>query len=683
MAKKTNKQLNTGNQPVGKQPPPVKPVQKVNQFKSTQPAEGNFLVRYSNVIIPLAIAIITWLFLKTCLDNQYTNWDDPGYIRDNGYIKDLSGPGLSNIFSAPIMGNYHPLTVLSYAIEYSFVRLDPWLYHLDSLLFHIIVTVLVYWFVKFLTGRQVAAGIVALLFGLHPMHVESVAWLSGRKDVVYGMFYMAACIAYIYFVRADGAKKWKFYGAVVLLFICSLLGKPVAVVLPVTLLLIDYFEKRALNLRLLIEKTPLFLISIGFGIKSVLDQQKFGGLNTQDVSYTFAERFALGGYAFITYLWKAVVPVSLCNFYPYPEKVHDSMPFEYYIYPLGVIAILAGLWSFARKNRVVMFGSLFFIVNIALLLQFIPVGGAIVADRYTYIPYLGLFFILGWVVSEFFQPGAKRQTGLVMLSIVLGYSLVLGYMANERCKVWYDTTSLWRDEIEKEPRRAPNAWNNLGFNYFNKFNDAVNPADKKRYYDSAYFLLNKAIELQPNFVNPFISIGELQRSVGNFPDAKANYYHAISIKGAPNEVANAYLGLAIIYAISHNFDSSGFCFRTAITLKPYFPEAHSNFGNFYDMVKQYDSALVQYGIAVDQNPDMYAPHLNRARLLQRLKRYPEALKDFQMAVDLSPDNGEVYYSRALCHGQMGNNKLALADMEKAKALGFKVNEQVLQELRGK
>ena len=469
-----------------------------------------------------------------------------------------------------------------------------------------------------------------------------------------------------------------------LMFIFSLLGKPVAVILPVSLLLIDYFEQRKLEMISIVEKIPLFLISVGFGIKSVLDQKQFGGLDTQNVSYNFIERFALGGYAFITYLWKAVMPVELCNFYPYPEKVAGSMPVVYWVYPLAALVIVSLLWFFGRKNRMVMFGMLFFIANIALLLQFIPVGGAIVADRYTYIPYLGLFMILGWGGSEYFKPGANRSIGMVVLAAVVGYALMLGYMSNERCKVWYDTTSLWRDEIEKEPRRAPNAWNNLGFNYFNKFNDEVNPAKRKIYYDSSMMLLNKAIELQPDFVNPYISRGELLRSLGmaGFPEAKVNYYHVVNMTGTTEqERANAYLGLGIIYAISHNFDSSGYCFTQAVTLKKYFPEAHSNFGNFYDMTKQYELALKEYGIAIQQNPDMFAPHLNRARLLQRLKRYPEALSDFKTASELSPDNGEVYYSRGLCHGQMGNFKLAVADIEKAKSLGFKVDEAMLQDLK--
>jgi tetratricopeptide (TPR) repeat protein len=496
-----------------------------------------------------------------------------------------------------------------------------------------------------------------------------------------------------------------FYILAALFFVDSLLAKPVAVVLPITLLLIDYFEKRSWNYYLLIEKIPLLAISVAFGFKSLQDQHKFGSLDTLNVDYNMLERIGLGGYALVTYLWKAVVPIGLANYYPYPDKVNGSLPVYIYIYPLVIASALVFLFLMIFKkasvvpefdsirlnpwdrltsgNRVLGFGSLFFLVNIALLLQFIPVGGAIIADRYSYIPYLGLFFMAGWFVASFFEPGGNRPAGNMLLIATVAYSLILGYLSNERCKVWYDTTSLWTDEIKKEPERAPNAYNNLGFNYFNKYNESVNPADRKRFYDSSYALLSKAIQLQPTFVNPYISLGELLRTSGDFPRAKANYYKALTLKSF-DEDANAYLGLAIIYAISHNFDSSKTCFQEALRLKPYFPEAVSNYGNLLDMTGQHDSALVWYGVAVSQNPDMYAPYLNRGRALQRMHRCEEAMRDFAKALLLSPDNGEVYYARSFCYAQKDNKPLALQDIQKAISLGFsQVDKNYFQAMGGR
>jgi len=633
---------------------------------SSQPKASN--PNRTNWLIAGGIAVITWFFYRVCLDNQLTNWDDPGYIRDNALIKDLSADNIKRIFSTPVMGNYHPLTILSYAIEYSYVRLEPWLYHLDSVLFHIVATVLAYFFVQKLTGRTVAAAVAALLFGLHPMHVESVAWLAGRKDVVYGSFYIAACLAYVYYLRAEAGKRTKWYLIVVLLFLCSLLAKPVAVTLPIVLLLIDYFEKQKLDKSAFLTKVPLFAMSVAFGIKSMMDQKAFGSLTTENLAFDTVERIALGGYAFITYLWKAILPVGLSNFYPYPPKDGGHIASVYYLYPVAALAILACLWIF-RKNKVLIFGSLFFLANIALLLQILPVGGAILADRYSYIPYLGLFFMAGWAVSTFFEPGGNKQTGKVLAGAVGAYCIYLGVLTTERCKDWYDTASLWRDEIEKQPSAA-NAFNNLGFHYFNKFNESVNEQERKIYFDSANFLLNRAIQLDPKFANPMVSLGELHRAANKFNEARAYYYKGLTLNDREGS-ANAYLGLAIIYAIARATDSSIICFNNAIGYKYYFPEAHSNLGNLYDMLGKPDSALKQYGIAISQNPDMYAPYLNRGRLYGRMKRCDEGMRDFEAALALRPDMGEIYYARSMCNLQKGNRQAAIADMQKAISLGFR------------
>lgn len=674
MAKSKNK-VQSGASPAAAKPAPA----AARRQEATPKSSGSTLSgRKLHYIIMAVIALVVFLFYKNGLDNLLTNWDDPGYVKDNALIKNLSADGLKNIFSTAIMGNYHPLTILSYAIEYSYVRLDPWLYHFDSVLLHAIVTLLTYVFVQKLTGRTVAAAVAAILFGLHPMHVESVAWISGRKDVMYGTFYMAACIVWLYYIR--GHKKWLWYGGTVVLFLCSLLSKPVAVTLPIALLAIDYFKERKWSMGLLLEKLPLLAISVAFGIKSMVDQKAFGSLDTQNVEYNFIERLALGGYAFITYLWKAVLPVQLSCFYPYPPKVNGVIPAQYYIFIALAAAVLAGLW-FVRRNRVVMFGALFFLINIALLLQFIPVGGAILADRYSYIPYLGLFFIAGWYVSVLFE--GNKQKGKMLLGGVGVYALFLGVLTADRCKAWYDTASLWRDTIEKQPL-APNAWNNLGFHYFNKFNESVNDNERRLCYDSAYYLLNQAIALDPKFSNAVVSLGELQRGAAKYPEAKTYYYRALTLNNAEGS-ANAYLGLAITYAITGNLDSSGICFRNAVSYKPYFPEAHSNYGNYFDMMRERyanlknmeqsqrmgDSALAHYGLAIAQNPDMYAPYLNRGRMYQRLNRCNEGMKDFEAALTINPDMGEIYYSRSYCHTQTGNKAAALQDVEKALQLGFR------------
>jgi tetratricopeptide (TPR) repeat protein len=600
--------------------------------------------RPANLLIPAGIAAVTWLFLKVCLNNQFTNWDDPDYVVRNPLIKDVSWDGLKAIFSTPVMGNYHPLTILSYAIEYSVAAIEPWLYHFDSLVLHIIATLLVYWFVNIVTRRQVAAAVTALLFGLHPMHMESVAWVAGRKDELCALFYIMACIAHVYYTRAAQLKKWRWYIIVIALFICALLSKPIAVTLPLTLLLIDHFEKRKWKKSILIEKTPHFILSLIFGIISIKAQYGIGAANLQSAGFNAVERIMLGAYALLTYLWKAIIPANLCCFYPYPKEIHGSLPAIFYAYPFIAAAIIFITWKFARKNKTIVFGSLFFIVNIALLLQLIPVGNAMIADRYTYIPYIGLFFIAGWYVSEYFER--NKQTGKAVLAISLLYTGILGYYSHERCKAWYDSITLWTDELAKEPTNVSVAYDNLGFIYYDKWYTATDKEEKKTAFDSAFYVMKRSTELWPD------SVGQYQ-------------------------------GMGMLYYAKHNYDSADLCFKIALRLNPT-PEGYSNYGNLLVMLGRPDSAIKQYDIAISQNPDLYAPYLNRGKILRKRSQWDDAMKDFNTAIAINPRAGELYYERSFCDTQMVNKALALRDVETAISLGYnKVDSSYYNWLKAK
>jgi protein O-mannosyl-transferase len=627
MAKKKNKQLAaTVNVPA--------PSEKINRPETSTAANRLLTGRLSlgtHAAIAALIAAITWLCLKVCLDNQLTDWDDAGYIINNPIVRDVTAHGLRTIFKEPVMGNYHPLTILSYAIEYSYVELEPWLYHFDSLVLHIMVTMLVYCFVNLLSGKPVAAIIAALLFGLHPMHVESAAWVAGRKDLFCALFYFAACIAYICYLRATTNKKWGWYAAVLILFICSLLSKPVAVTLPLALLLIDYFEGRQWRLTLLFAKVPHFILSLLFGIISVKIQHGGGAMAAQKVPYNILERIALGGYALTTYLWKAVLPVNLRCFYAYPQKVDGALSVIYYLYPLAIAGLVFLVWKYARRNKAIVLGLSFFLINIALLLQFIPVGEAIVAERYSYIPYLGLFFVAGWLVATFMERAGKPAARGVA-AIALVYIGGLGYLAHERCKVWYDSMSLWTDEVEKEPEHAPLAYNNLGFIYFNKRATATNLEEKAVYHDSAMYYMEKAVEIDPGFVN-------------------------------------AQQGLGMLYYMKGNFEASAYHFRTALEKSPT-AENYSDYANLLVQLGRNDSALMDYSTAISINPSLFVGYLNRGKLLKTLNRCGDAIMDFDKAININPSAGEAYYERAFCNRQAGNIPAAAQDLDKAITLGY-------------
>ncbi len=635
-----------------------------------QPERSNTSYRQPNALTHvcalLALVAVVWWFLRGCLDAQFTGWDDPGYVNENPLIKDLSWEGVRNIFSKPVMGNYHPLTILSYALDYSAAGLEPFRYHAHNLLLHLLGCCMVYWLSLLLSGRWVVGLAAALLFGIHPMHVESVAWISGRKDVLYGVFYFGACIAYLYYLRSAAARRGLWYGAVLLLFIAALLAKPVAVSLPPSLLLLDLWERRQLKWNLLVEKIPHFLLAMVFGIIAVRVQHTAGAMDMQKVDYNLLERLALGSYALVTYLWKLILPVHLLCFYPYPPKVNGALPVSFYLYLLAAAAVLFCSWYAARRSRELQFGLLFFAVNIGLLLQFLPVGEAILADRYTYVPYWGFFFIAAWWLGGQYEKSVANRT--LVSAVAVGLLLVLGYGSSARTEAWMDSNALWRDEIDKEPVNAPQAYNNLGFIYYVNWNTATDPVAKAAAFDSAMYFLNKSIELRPAFVNPYISLGEMLRGVGRYDDAKVKYHQALKL--SPNET-NLFVGLAILYYITKNYDSSGYYFRHALALKPS-GEACNNYGNYLNLTGKSDSAIIVYTRGIGLAPDMYTNYLNRGIVLVAKKQWADAVKDFDKTIKLNPEMGEPYYQRSVCYKNIGDSAKAAADLDKALSLGYKI-----------
>jgi len=630
-------------------------------------------VQWATVIV---IAVIVFLFFQNSLENLFTKWDDPGYVVNNPLVKNFSIQGLKDIFSLsnPVMGNYHPLTILTYLLEYDHAHLDPWLYHFDSLLLHILNVLLVFWLVRLQTGRYAAAIITALLFGLHPLHVESVAWVAGRKDVLYGFFFLAACVSWVYFLRREGLAKWALYSITVVLFVCSLLSKPVAVSLPLVLLLIDYWEEEKLKPSVLINKIPFVLIAVILGLLSLKTQASAGSLATASTGYSMIERALLGFYSLVTYLWKAIIPVHLRIFYPYPGKPGSLSPILY-LYPFLVLGLLGLIWKYARGKRAVIFGVGFFLVNIALLLQFIPVGTAIVADRYSYISYLGLFVVVGWFVSEKFKDNLSDRTGNILMAGVVAYCLILGYLSHERNKVWHDSTSLWISNMNMLPEDA-DAYNNLGYEYFLKADETPDVNIKKRDYDSSIILLKKSVEIKPDFMQSYVIMGELMRNLGRYDEALQNLNMATKVN--PEDAA-PYLSKAILYCITQKLDSAKMNFEIALKRNPYFPEAHCSFGNYFDMTGQLDSALAQYSLAVTQNPDFAMAYLNRGKFYLRRGNFIKAQPDFDKLVVLKPENGEGYYFRGISEYRNGNKQMAKQDITKALSLGYNQMDKALYE----
>jgi hypothetical protein len=316
------------------------------------------------------------------LKNEFTNWDDEFYVINNQLLR---GPDWKGIFSQQVLGNYHPLTILSYAFNFAISGLDPFSYLLVNYLFHIVNTLLVFYFIWNISGKnKVIAAFVALVFGIHPMHVESVAWVAERKDVLY-TFFFPSFIDSILDLSYKGEKEKPCFLFFIFCFIAFI--KTGSDRFALVLFLLDYWYGQSLK-KNIVFKIPFFVLSIVFGIITVSIQSSsaMAGLNI----FSITDRLFFACYVLMTYFVRFFVPYPLSAFHPFPITNFAGWPI--YLSPIFVVALLVALW-FLRKNKIVVFGIFFYVINLLLVLQIISIGLTIVSERYTMCLYRSCIYV--------------------------------------------------------------------------------------------------------------------------------------------------------------------------------------------------------------------------------------------------------------------------------------------------
>jgi len=619
------------------------------------------------ILLLCLLLLVTGIAFHSVLKNGFTNWDDHGYVVENPLVKDLSAANLKIIFTNQVMGNYHPFTILSLALDYRLFGMNAPGFHAMSLLFHLLSVALLFLFLLKLTGNTWPAVIAALLFAIHPMHVESVAWISERKDVGYVFFYLVALLLYLHYLEAT-RKRYVFYGLVMCSFLISLLFKGQAVTLPLVLLLIDYFKGR--NLReTWRDKIPLFLVALAFGVVAILAQKESDSI--QDIKlYSYWERILFAGNALAGYLWKSVVPAKLSAFYPYPDKTGAA--YDWYIYVIPVLIAGLGIVAFLamKKSKDFAFGCLFFLVNIGLVLQLLPVGNAIMADRYSYLAFTGIFFVAGQYFQKYFlaetAPLKKfKAAGILALGI---YFIFLVNATVARTRVWHDSGKLFTDVIQKYPN-VPIAYNNLGSYY-----------QKQDRLPEAKANFDQAIRIQPDFPDALVNRSDVFRVWGQVDSSVHDCTHAIRINP---KVSGAWMNRGIAYAILNKPDSAMRDFNRVLSLDPSSAKAYGNRGNLFDIQGKTDSALADYNHALALDPSYQDVYGNRARSYIKKGRLDDAITDLNTAIRLSPYNAEHYFFLALAYQEKKDWKKAYENAMTSKSLGKEINPDALEYLRSK
>ena len=563
-----------------------------------------------------AILAVTFIVYLPALDNDFTNWDDNTYVTDNQLI---ASPDFSTILLTPIAGNLHPLTVWSLALNYRISGLQPASYHWLNLLLHLANTALVFVFVRRLSkGRFWTTAATALFFGIHPMHVESVAWVAERKDVLYTFFFL---LGLTFYLRYLGSKRWLGLVPVFLAFVLSIASKPAAVVFPAVLLLLDWYHRRKFTPATLLEKVPFFLLAAAVGYATLQAQQSVGATAIQ---WKFFHKILFASYGIVMYVVKLFLPFGLSAIYPYIhyEGSTKGPGAEFYVAFAALLASIPLIVYLCRKSRVILFGLLFFFINIVLVLQFTTVGQAVMADRYTYVPYIGLLFALTWWLDA--RPGDARIPGAVRPALATCLLLLAPVCAAQtwsRCDVWQNSLTLWNDTIGKYPGKIYDAYAHRG-EYFR---------DVTHDYRSAVADFDRAIRLNPG-------------------------------------VARAWNFKGMALAQMNQIDSAAVCFDRALRINPTFASALSNRGGVKLSRGDAAGAVRDFTQALESDPRIWGAYTNRALAYTTLKQHENAITDLRRALRMkpaNPDNFVYVHAIGVELAALGRNDVAVREFDEA------------------
>ena len=596
--------------------------------------------------------LLTLIAFISVTGHQFVNWDDDYNLANNNNTALLTWDNIVNIFSEHVIGNYNPLPILTFAIERSIVGLDPALYHVNNLILHLVCVFFMYRVFRSLNLKALMAGAGALLFGIHPMRVESVAWVTERKDVLFGAFFLSALWFYILYVKTGYVKKY-FYAAMGL-FVFALFSKIQAVTLPLTMLLVDYYFRRPLQIKLVIEKWAFFLLSLIIGLIGFYFLGKQGSI-TDQTHYSIFERLMVGGYSLGVYLLKFIFPFKMSPLYPYPA----TLPPEIYSGPFIGIGILVFIYiAFKKDWRPYLFGLLFFIVNVMFLLQIVGAGQGFLADRFTYIPYAGLIFIVVyWVQGLMQSKPAVAKPVLYGLGAVMVFFIFLTFKQN---KIWHDSDTLWTHVI-KYHHDTPLPFRNRA----NYRRDQGRTEEALADYDAA-------LKLKPDGAL-YNSRAKLYFTQQKFEEAMIDYNRALAMDSTIGEY---YINRGATYAFSGQLEQALRDFDKGIALDPKHANGYRNRSLVYQSFQQWDKAISDITLYLEMHPEDADLWYERGRLKNVLNQFAEAIIDLDRAIQLNNKQGLYYYEKMKSLLALGQKANAMQLYTIVQQFGIKIEPEV-------
>ncbi|MBI4463123.1 MAG: tetratricopeptide repeat protein [Acidobacteria bacterium] len=570
----------------------------------------------------------------------FVSFDDPVYVSDNAHIQDgLTWHGMSWAFTASEGGNWNPLVWFSHMLDIQIYGLNPGPHHVTNLLLHIANTLLLFGLLYRMTGAMGRSAFVAGLFGLHPLHVESVAWVSERKDVLSTLFWMLTLWGYIGYVRRPKLGR---YLVVLLLFTVGLMAKPMLVTLPFALLLLDYWplgrvtlvarpatrpgwaifpDQRSTLRRLLWEKVPLLALAAAASFLTFMVQQSRGavaGIETNPL--TLRAENALVSY--VAYIGKMLWPARLAVFYPYPQ----SLPAWWVTGAiLGLTSVSLVVIRAARRYVYLPVGWLWYLGTLVPVIGLVQVGSQSMADRYTYVPLIGLFVIAAWGVPDFLARWQYKTIALPAAAalVILGCTIT----AWSQVRYWENSMALWGHALEVTTG-----------NY--RAHTAVGAAleDQGRISEAIYHY-SEALHIKPGFVEGHNNLGNVLASQGKVSEAIEHYTEALRIDPG---FAEAHNGVGSALASQGRISEAITHYSEALRIKPDYAEAHNNLGLALADQGRINEAIDHYYDALRINPGFASAHNSLGNALADQGRNSEAIAHYYEALRLQPAFAEAH-----------------------------------------
>jgi len=673
---------------------------------------------FAGILLTLVTAGLYW----PTLNFEFLNYDDPRYVSANSIVqRGITLEGIGWAFKSAHVSNWHPLTWISHMLDCQLFGLNPMGPHAVNVLFHIMNTLLLLTVLAHMTGRLWTSALVAALFAVHPQHVESVAWIAERKDVLSTFFWLLTMGAYARWCRDKGLRL---YIGMLGCFILGLLSKPMLVTLPFVLLLLDYWPlerlpKSPVNWDLkgrLKEKLPLFAFSALSCWVTFMAQHQ-GGAVSSIRYFPLAIRLQTAIKAYAVYVLKLYWPTPLSALYPHPGK---SLPLPEILFCALIIIILtACAVMLARRARYVLVGWLWYLGTLVPVIGLVQVGGQAYADRYTYVPFIGLFIILAWTGLDLWKRYQPVRPLLIILSgmAICGYS----FLTYQYLPVWKDSISLFSNAIQVTDNNSV-AYNNLGtlhesageldqaIDYYTKASEATpylwkphsnrgRALAKQGKMDLAIIDFQKALEINSSYVPAHSDLANTYVALGRLEDAALHYEAALKLEPSAYQArlnaAAVYISLeqpqqslthygkalelrpnnpTVLFRIGNVMAKFGRpaqsipYYEEAVKQQPNFPEAHNFLGDALDKTGNIKRATAHFREALKLNPHYFEAASNLGVALAKQGKHEEALRFYQLAIRIQPDYAEAYNNMGVTLVQMRQFERANEAFHKALAI---------------